>query len=197
MPDTAWPLIQTERVEPLIVRADLEPASQEALTADMPPRVAVEALRGKGLLLDALRLLSQALPPRDAVWWACRCLRALPAPKPGSSDARALSLAEQWTLDPTYERACEAYAVAQQIGFTTPYAWAATGPLWAGPNMNNNPDLPPVEPDPSLAGKAACGALCLGAVADDPPKPAERHAQFLDLGVAVATGADSWKSHIG
>lgn len=197
MADTQWPTVATDDAAPLLKRADLDDEGAALCKPGMKPREFVRALREAGRGADAIKTLAQALPAREAVWWACRCIRALPLTDPKSPAARALGLAEQWAIEPSEERARQAYALAQELEFKNPHAWAATATLWAGPNMNPIPDLPPIEPDPSLAGKAVSGAICLAAVVDNPPKPAERHRQFLELGEAVASGKDSWKQHVG
>lgn len=196
MPGTAWPLIETDDAQALAARADLDDA-EALLKPGMKAGDLVGALREAGRDYDAIKVLAQALPGREAVWWACRCLRTLSAPPKDSPEARALNGAEQWALEPSEEVARQAYAAAEELEFKKPQAWAGAAALWAGPNMNPNPDLPPVPPDPSLAGKAAAGAIGQAAASDDPPKPAERHKQFLEIGEAVAAGADSWKQHVG
>lgn len=196
MPDTAWPLIETDDARALAARADLDDLDA-LLTPDMKAGALITKLREAGRDYDAIKALSQALPGREAVWWACRCLRTLPAPAKDSPEARALNFAEQWALEPSEDLARQAYAAAQELEFRRPHAWAGAAALWAGPNMNPIAGLPPVPPDPSLVGKAAAGAIGQAAASDDPPKPAERHKQFLAIGEAVASGADSWKQHIG
>ena len=196
MPDTAWPLIETDDAAGLVKRADLDDVDA-LLTPGMTARALIEKLREAGRDYDAIKALAQALPGREAVWWACRCLRTLPMPVKDSPEARALNAAERWALEPSEEVARQAYAAAEELEFKKPHAWAGAAALWAGPNMNPMPDLPPVPPDPSLAGKAAAGAIGQAAASDDPPKPAERHKQFLEIGEAVAAGSDSWKQHIG
>jgi len=197
MPDTTWPQVAVEDAAALVELAELGDEAAGALKPGMRPREFVLALREAERDADAIKALAHALPAREAVWWACRCLRAVNAPAPDSHGAAALDLAEQWAREPGDQRGREAYAIAQELGFGVPEAWAATAAHWAGSNMNPNPDLPPVPPPPGLVGKAVSGAIGLSAVADDPPVPAERHKQFFDIGLAVAAGKDSWKQQVG
>lgn len=71
---------------------------------DAPANAPVEAvlteLEKKGALIDMLRLLSVALPPRERVWWACLAARdtlAKEAPPP------PLKAAEAWVFKPSDE----------------------------------------------------------------------------------------------
>lgn len=197
MADTTWSVIAIDEAAALVELAELGDEAAESLKPGMQPREFVLALREAGREADSIKALAHALPAREAVWWACRCLRAGAAPAPDSLEARAIDLAEQWTREPGDELGREAYAIAQEIGFDTPQAWAATATHWAGSNMNPNPDVPPLPPPPGLVGKAVNGAIGLCAVSDDPPAPGERHKEFLDIGLAVAAGKDTWKRSDG
>jgi hypothetical protein len=52
--------------------------------------------------VDALRVLSVALPVREGVWWAC--LAGRDVLKPGARAPRTLTTAEAWAFDPTEEK---------------------------------------------------------------------------------------------
>jgi len=62
--------------------------------------VVLEELAGKDALPDMLRLMSVALPPREAVWWACVAARDLV----GDEMTPCLKAAEDWVFSPTDEK---------------------------------------------------------------------------------------------
>lgn len=83
---------------------------------DAPASAPVEAvlaeLDQKGALIDMLRLLSVALPPRERIWWACLAARdtlaeGAPAPPP-------LKAAEAWVFKPSDENRAAAIASIEQ-----------------------------------------------------------------------------------
>lgn len=53
----------------------------------------------KGAVVDMLALLSMALPPREAVWWACLAARDL-YPDGGPARSPCLEAAEAWVRKP-------------------------------------------------------------------------------------------------
>jgi len=59
-------------------------------------------LDGKGATVDLLALFALALPPREAVWWACLAARDL-YPKDGERRSPTLEAAEAWVFKPTDE----------------------------------------------------------------------------------------------
>lgn len=72
---------------------------------------ALAALEAKEAKVDMLRLLSAALPAREAIWWGCLAASDLvpegaPVPKP-------LEAARAWVFEPTAEKREAARAAAQ------------------------------------------------------------------------------------
>ena len=72
---------------------------------DAPASASVEAvlaeLDAKGALIDMLRLLSVALPPRERIWWACLAARDTLAE--GAPPPPPLKAAEAWVFKPNDE----------------------------------------------------------------------------------------------
>ncbi len=62
---------------------------------------ALDRLQKAGLLIEATRLIAHALPPREAVWWACACSRHTAASGTNSStEAQVRDAAEEWVRKP-------------------------------------------------------------------------------------------------
>jgi hypothetical protein len=157
---------------------------------------ALEALQAAGLLTEAARLMSHALPRREATWWACMCARhTAPDPLP-TADQRALDAAEAWVFrgeDPVRRRAFEH---AQEANFSSPEAWAAVAAFWSGDSMSPL-GQPPVPPAPHLAGTAVAGSVLLAAVRNPPERREKRLLQFLHAARDIAAGGSGRLPHEG
>ena len=153
--------------------------------ADAP--AAVAALRAAGDLPNAARLMAFALPKREAVWWACMCVRAIPGAETSDDDAKALEQAIQWVYRPTDETRRLAFAHAQSANFQTPEAWAGVAAFWSGDSIAPAGQAT-VPPAPNLPGTAVAGAVALAAVRTKPERRAARLGRFLDAAADIAGG---------
>ena len=80
--------------------------------ANAPLDVVLAELDAKGALVDMLRLLAVALPPRERVWWACLAARDTLAE--GAPPPPPLKAAEAWVFKPSDEnRAAAIDSIAQ------------------------------------------------------------------------------------
>jgi hypothetical protein len=95
----------------MLAQANAELDTEVTAPASAPVEVVLEELEQKGALIDMLRLLSVALPPRERVWWSCLAARdTLPE---GAKLPAPLAAAEAWVFKPTEEnRAAAAHAIA-------------------------------------------------------------------------------------
>ena len=161
-----------------------------ALPQAVPPEHFVAALVGANLMHDAIRFLSQALPRREGVWWACLAARAgaLAVP-PRPVDEAALAAAEAWVFKPTDENRRAAMEHAQAAEFATPAAWAAVGAFWSAGSMA--PAGQPVVPAaPELAGRAITGAVMLAVGQGDPAGGQQRFLQVIAAGLDIGAGGN-------
>jgi hypothetical protein len=164
---------------------------------DAPSRALVEGVatvaEGVAILEDqkqwmaAIRILGQALPPREAVWWACVCARAVPDPAATPLDHAALQAADTWVRRPSDENRRAAMAAAEASGNRSPEAWAAIGAFWSGGSLGP-PNVAEVPPAPHLCGVAVASSVLLTAVRDDPLKAAERYPRFVASARDIAQG---------
>ena len=67
---------------------------------DDPVAVLIEELVAQNLMMDALKILSLALPPREGVWWGCLAARDMMQP---DEKSKALTAAEAWVFKPSQE----------------------------------------------------------------------------------------------
>lgn len=111
----------------LLANANTKLQTKIAAPASAPVAVVLAELEQKAEKIDMLRLLSVALPPREATWWACLAARdvigedAKLVPKP-------LATAEAWVFKPSAENRAAARAAfdgAEQDDDTVYCAMAA------------------------------------------------------------------------
>jgi hypothetical protein len=127
------------------------------------------------------------LPKREAVWWACQCVR----PASGAA-ASAIQAAEAWVAEPSEARRRAAQPAAEAAGVGTPAGCAALAAFFSGGSLAP-PDLTAVPPADDLTETCVAGALDLAAVQAEPEKAPERYRRFLTLGLEVADGKNRWK----
>jgi hypothetical protein len=165
----------------------------EFLGTDLKPQPFFDLLVKQELWVEAGRFLAQALPKREAVWWACTCVRHVGGPALPSVAANALAAAEKWVAGPTEEnrRAAQSVAEAAQ-GMDTPAGCAAMAAFWSGGSLAA-PDKPVVPPAENLTATAVAGALIQAALLNEPEKFADKMRHFLNIGISTATGSNRWK----
>lgn len=156
-----------------------------------PPADYLDGLIQQGLHVEAVKFLSQALPKREAVWWACVCVKSAQSATPLPKDLAAHQAAREWVLDPNEDRRRAAFAAAETAGFASPAGSAALAVFLSGGSLGppNIADVPPAE---SLTGQSVAGAVMLAAVVSEPQKAPTRYAKFLADGVEIAKGGLPW-----
>jgi len=165
----------------------------DLLEDNQSPAAFLELLVARGKMVEAVQFLAQALRKREAVWWACTCVRWGQGPQPAPKAAAALAAAERWVREPSEanRRTAEAAAKAAS-GTSTPAGCAAQAAFWSGESLAPAGQSP-VPPAPGLAGSAVFGAVLLASVLHNPTGFKDNLAALLDLGVVVAAGEHRWE----
>jgi predicted component of type VI protein secretion system len=170
---------------------DLDDPAKALLDDKQTPKQFVALLIKQQIYPDAVRFLAHAMPKRESIWWATRCVRAgLGDGEPSRSDRAALEAAERWVAQPDERNRRAGQSAAEATNYETASGWAAAGAFWSGGSIapEGLPDVPPKE---TLTPQAAVVAINLTATAD-PAKMPQRYAEFLSLGSAVADGQNRW-----
>ncbi|RMF88341.1 MAG: hypothetical protein D6736_10780, partial [Nitrospinota bacterium] len=136
---------------------ELEEGAKALLQDDLTPQQFLTLLIEHEQFLDATRFLAHALPKREAVWWACLCIRSVLEEDVPPEEIAALQAAERWVIDPSEEHRRAAMQAAEATEFNTPSSWAAMGAFWSGGSMAP-PDVPAVPPGEYLTARAVSGA---------------------------------------
>jgi hypothetical protein len=179
------------KVKVTAVEAAKEAALSPEAKALLQPQASVSeflsALMAAGQLRDAVAVMAQALPKREAVWWACLAARTLVDAETPPPVVAALETAEAWVYQPTEELRSTAMERAQATGFDHPGVWAAVGAFWSGGSMApaSAPAVPPAE---HFTGLAVGGAVNLSAVMRQPEHAPEKLQNFLRQAIDIANG---------
>ncbi|MBI3411157.1 MAG: hypothetical protein HY040_22715 [Planctomycetes bacterium] len=177
----------TERAAGICDRFALGEQAALALSNEMTALRFLEVLAEKQLFPDGVRVLAHGLPKRDAVWWACLCLREALGGSPSAKVKPALEAAEKWAKSPSEENRRDAKMAGEIAGYGTPAGLAALAAFWSGGSMASA-DKPVLAPADHMTAEAVAGAVLVaaaGAAPDDVPK---RQQRFLALGLALASG---------
>jgi hypothetical protein len=204
-PDTstvAWPRLE-KRVTEVCPEVEVGPKARLLFRESMTVLAYLELLRKNHLLEDAVCLLAAALPKREAVWWACQCMRSTAGKAPPGEDLACLKAAEAWVKDPSEGNRQAAESADAAAPSRTPAATVALAAAWSG-DSPGGPDAPVVAPQDHLSGEAAASAIRLAALSPDDdslvaePEPLTRQAEqllarFVTEGLEVAKGIRRWK----
>jgi hypothetical protein len=161
------------------------------LDEDASPREFVERLVGAEQFADAIRFLAHALPKREAVWWAARCVDDVLV-ESRATDVAAVESARRWVVDSSDDHRRAAGAAADATRLATAAGMTAISVFWSGGSIAP-PGSPEIPPDPAMTGNGVAGAVLLAASEDGSQDPLELFRRFIQYGTAVADGEDRWE----
>jgi hypothetical protein len=139
----------------------------------------LDALVAKRQWRDAVSYCAYLLPRREAVAWACRCVRYTDG-EPESKDEVALEAAEAWVADPLEESRVAALAVGLKGDRERAATWAALAAGWSGGNFflsENRFGHPPRH----ATAKAVLAAVMFAAMALGRSREPENFATFVEF----------------
>lgn len=168
---------------------DLQEEAKPHLSGEPMPHEFLDRLVRAKLYADATRFLAYGLPKREAVWWACLCVRSVPVCYGDEVADEALQAAEAWVKDPAEANREAALAAGNKHKFEmpgAPAAWAAMAAGWSGGTAKTDKKNAP-EPPEHLTAHAASGAILLAATVE-PDQAKEMYRKFLETGVQIAQG---------
>lgn len=114
MAEVRWKKVTAETARSLVGPGMLEPESEELLEPEARPETFIHALSEAGQLPDAVKVMTRALPPREAVWWACVCARQMAALANNEVEMAALQAAEGWVYEPSEKNRERAFEVVKE-----------------------------------------------------------------------------------
>jgi hypothetical protein len=189
---TSWePGVQIPDLEDFCLEIGIGRIAKLYLRAGLTPRQYFARLLVHNEPGDAVRFQTYSLPKREAVWWACLCLRSVSDPMRKPKQAEALKAVLRWVLEPSEEHRQAAGKAGKAATFGTPIGAIAMSVFFSGGSIMP-PDEPVVPPDPWLTANILTGTI-VGLVAEVPPDKAKPTLMsFIALGIGVATGKYLW-----
>ena len=142
---------------------------------------------------DAIRFQAHTLPKREAVWWACLCLRSVSDPMRLPKQAEALKAVVRWVMEPGETNRQAAGAAGKDAGFATPVGCIAMAVFWSGGSILP-PNQPVVPPDPLLTANTLSGTIMAAAAEGLPEQVKPNMRRFLALGIGIAKCDHLWAS---
>lgn len=179
--------VSAKQAREVCAQFELTVEARTLLDEQQSPDAFLDLLLKHGHLPDAIRLLAFGLPKREAVWWACQCVRDCLPPDAPPKLLEAVKAAEDWVKKPTEENRWAAKDPGERAGYDKAAAWPALGAFWSGGSMVPA-HLPAMAPGPTFTGMAVSGAVLLGAVQRDPANAMELYKRYIDMGIDIANG---------
>lgn len=132
---------------------------------------------------EAVAFCAHALSRREAVWWACACVRAL-AREPETDANPAFAAARAWVDAPEEKHRRAALACGNAADRRTVTAWLALAAGWSGGSIAG-PDEPPRPADPEMTARAATVAILTALARVTARERAERLQSCLALALRL------------
>lgn len=175
-------------------RLSLGPDARKLLQPQHTVRAYVGLLLEQGLFPETAVVLASALPRREAVWWACLCIRTTQTEVELEDVVTALVAAEHWVRDQSEASRRAAGRAAEEQGWETPAALAAAGAFWSGGSLAPPEVSPPIPPADDLTAKGVGGAVSLLALTGEAERIPAMFRLYARLAEEVATGQRRWGS---
>jgi len=139
--------IPPEPAARVLARCNVKLKTPVKAPAAAPVPAVLDELAGGGAWLDLLQLLAAALPPREAVWWACLAARDLTGPVKGKAVPPPLAAAEAWVFQPSDDTRAVAHRAIETVDPDDDTVYCAMAALYAagtlGPGELSEYPAPP------------------------------------------------------
>jgi hypothetical protein len=133
--------------------------------------------REKQLWTDAIQFIAHALPKRQAVWWATKCVRQT-SETPTPEAAAALAATEKWIAEPTEEHRKGAMEAGNKADLGTPAGCTGLAAFYSS-GMGIDPKAE------FMTAKATAAAVLMAGVAGPPEKIQAHFKDFVAKGMEL------------
>jgi hypothetical protein len=171
------PLVKAARAADICQNFELICGAEDLLNDALTPAQFLDLLIENDKPSNAVRFLAYALPPREAVWWACVCLR-LSAVRFSPPEEGALRALARWVLDPSEATRRAVEEAGNAVDLKTPSGLLAVGVARG------------LAQDPLYVPKFVATSILMVGEQASPP----RTLQYLTVGIEMAGGAHHWPS---
>lgn len=184
-----WKKVNPERACEIIEVDDLDPASAALLSPEIRPEQFIHDLAEAKQWPDAIKVMTHALPVREAVWWACICARQMQTLPGDESETAALVAAEKWVFKPDDENRRAAFEKAQDSKSRSAGAMAAFGAALSGGGLPAFEDQY-IEVDSTAFAQIVNAAVMVAATEKNGEELHQQFALFLKCGEDIACGGN-------
>jgi hypothetical protein len=186
------PLVPAPKAEEVCKHCKPAEAALTLLRPDMTPGQYLFVLLDNQLYEDAVGFLAHALPKREAVWWACQCVRSVPAACSPPKAVAAVEAAARWARDPNEGNRQATLPPAEALEFDTAAGCVALAALRSCGYYGPPPSKPVIPPNEWLTAQAVSEAVQT-AVEEAGGDPAGHYRKCLALGIEVGNGTNRCK----
>ena len=167
----------------LVARCEFDPEVAELIEPGAPVERAVAALRGKEKLVEALKLLTHALPIQRGIAWGFECVsQGFVELSPMQRDT--LNAVERWLQAPSDEHRRATFAAGNKSGFDHAIGCLAFSVFLSGGSIAPV-GVAEVLPDGPVAARALAGAVLLASLGEGALAAAGKQDRYLNAGLAV------------
>lgn len=180
-----WKKVVAKNACDIISTEKLSAGSRAMMNDEDSPQELIHKLAQADKWPDAVTVMANCLPRREAVWWACMCSRRIRV----VDDVKALEAAEQWVFKPTDERRALAFREVQNSTSSSAAALAALAVASSSSRLSLD-EYTKIKLDASTFPDLVVAAILVaeGKVGED--EGASPFRLFLDMGENIAQGGN-------
>jgi hypothetical protein len=180
-----WKKVVAKKACDIINADQLSAGSRAMINDEDSPRDLIHKLALADKWPDALTVMANCLPRREAAWWACMCSRRIKA----VDDVKALEAAEQWVFKPTDERRAVAFREAQNSASSSAAALAALAVASSSSRLSLD-EYTKIRLDASTFPDLVVAAILVAEGKVEEDEGASPFRLFLDMGEDIAQGGN-------
>ncbi len=154
----------------------LPDSALRSLKPGMSPGDYIDLLLTNKEYVAGIEFVAQALPAREAVWWACLCIQHAYGDTLAGAEKDTCFAAVQWVLRPSEENRVFARTKAEAFGYS-----GAIGSAAAAAGIGGAPGA-------YTSSNAASNAVKLASIQAGPTGLADTQRRFIELGLGIAEG---------
>jgi hypothetical protein len=150
-------------------------------------------LASAGLHVEALKVAAAALPKREAVWMAARCVQELHGAGAPAVQSAALEAARAWAQDPSDANRRAASAASEKAGLDQAFGCVAIAAFLSEGSLGP-PDVPPIPPAAHLCGLSVGLGIEIALAGLPPAQRACAGARCVAIARELAEQPAAWDS---
>ncbi len=144
----------------------------------------VRLLIERAKLSDAIHVVSHLFAKREAVWWACQCIRQTMKGELPRAEAEALAAVETWVANPGEQTRSGLMNFAMSVGMDKPAGCVAMAAFGSEGSMVP-PEYPPMYPEPTLTAELSAASILMAGAVDDPERCLDHYKLYLEQGLGL------------